>query len=405
MSGTESGGGGNVVWVDITAMSPRNDAVAMAKVMGRVVGLSIAASAAVLGWLVLVVMVTNSMSDAVQMFGLFGLIVAPFLYLVWKGMLVRDRWESGVSDFPSSADFSPAENARKIPYLDVTRKELLDSLQNLLATKRGAGPIVDEGKLRRELLIQYGGAILLCALGIALGYHWVIVPVAIALPFIWLNVRRRSLPDLDTVVARDRRPPVLLLRSFRDEYVRVPFLVAARFGPITPERRLEQGLTILNALGPLIAIGNPGEKLPHIGAARALFPEGEWQPAVLRFMDEAIFIAMIAGDTRWISWELERIVEKGGERKLAIVLPPSKYPGRWQNVLAALAKTRWAPALQSIDPADLLLAQLRADGSILVVGRTGKPFIQDYQLALAIALYQEFCKGEAQAIPLPPPAG
>jgi hypothetical protein len=393
MAAAESVEPPGVIAVDISRLSQPNDVAAYGRRVGRVSAIYFAGLFAVLGWLVVIVLLTNGASDTVQALAFFGLFVAPFVYLGWRGLLIRESWESGVSDFPTSADFSERENAEEIPFLNIQRRQLLDRLQAFLATRRGPSLIVDEAKLRRQQLLHASGAIIVCAIAIVSDNLWIILVLLVALPFGLVNVRRRSLPDLDAVLARDKRSPVLLLRSFRDEYVRVPNYIPTRLGSINPTRRLEQGLTILNALGPLIAVGNPGEPLPHIGAARAFLSNDAWQPAVLRWIDEAVLVVMIAGATEMIRWELERIVEKDSFHKFAIVLPPGQPSERWHNVMKVLSKTIWGPALASVDPKDVLLVQLRPNGTILIVRRTGLPFLQDYQLGMAILLYDRLIEG------------
>ena len=120
-----------------------------------------------------------------------------------------------------------------------------------------------------------------------------------------------------------------------------------RIGDVEQTRRFEQQVAgMLEAFGPLIAVGKPGEVACRRSAPPApTSPTAEWQPAVLRWIDEAVFIAMVAGATEWIRWELGRILEMGRVRHLLILVPPT--PGklnramgngvpvavRWNNVL------------------------------------------------------------------------
>jgi hypothetical protein len=222
------------------------------------------------------------------------------------------------------------------------------------------------------------------------------------------KARQAVQPTLEQVPSRDPRKPVLLLRSFQDDRIETIHRFHTRIGEIEQTRRFEQQVAgMLESFGPLVAIGQPGEELPPIGAARAYFSEAEWQPAVVRLIEEAAFIAMIAGATEWIRWELGRILEMGRARELLILVPPypgdwnwqMQYPGspeeRWQNVLDALAGTRWRPVLGTLNVRGLVLVLLRPDGRVLAIRRDGKavPYADDYQLAIAIALYEQFCRG------------
>jgi len=241
----------------------------------------------------------------------------------------------------------------------------------------------------------------------------VLLPVGVAVvgyPWILMQARQAVQPSLDQLRAHDKRKPVLLLRSFQDDVIQVFHRIPTRIGDMLQIRRFEQEIAgMLAAFGPVIAVGKPGEELPQIGAARAYLSEGEWQPAVMRWMDEAVFIAMVAGATEWIRWELSRILEMGRVRHLIILVPP--MPGkrnwemptttsteeRWNNVLGALAATRWAPALDTLETRGLLLVLLRPDGRVVAIRREGKdpPWADDYQIAVAIAIYDEFCRAAA----------
>lgn len=226
-----------------------------------------------------------------------------------------------------------------------------------------------------------------------------VLPLLAALagyPMVLRQSRQAVQPSLEAVRARDARKPVLLLRSFADDGIEMNHRFATRIGDVEQTRRFEQQLAgMFEAFGPLIAIGQPGEELPQIGAARGYRTEAEWQSEVIRWIDEARFIAMIAGPTEWVRWELGRVLEMGRLRHLLILLPPTieQRAPRWANVLDALAGTRWHSALAALDTGGLLLVLLRPDGTVLAMRRGGKapPYADDYQVAVAIALYEMFC--------------
>lgn len=65
----------------------------------------------------------------------------------------------------------------------------------------------------------------------------------------------------------------------------------------------------------LIAIGDPEEDVPKLGALRVYCDHHGWQEAVLKLMNDAAFIVMRPGDGPFLSWELEQIAERvGGEK-------------------------------------------------------------------------------------------
>jgi hypothetical protein len=188
-----------------------------------------------------------------------------------------------------------------------------------------------------------------------------------------------------------------LLRSFRDDEIKAKQRFPTPIGDISLERGFEQGIAgSLGAFGPLIGVGKPDEELPQIGASRAYLTDEEWQPGVLRWLDQSLLIVMIAGATEWITWELHRIVEMGRSERLFILMPPGTNRARWQNVVDSLSHTKWNAALRTVDINGLLLLQLRHDGKVIAIKRqTAITFIQDYQLAMAIALCEEFCQKPA----------
>src|SRR5262249_61590036 len=70
-------------------------------------------------------------------------------------------------------------------------------------------------------------------------------------------------------------------------------------------RRLEEiAVSALRPLGAAIAIGQPGERLPKLGAIRAYYPDDKWQAAVLEWMRRAQLIVLVGGASPWALWAL-----------------------------------------------------------------------------------------------------
>src|SRR4051794_32642162 len=86
------------------------------------------------------------------------------------------------------------------------------------------------------------------------------------------------------VLATDNlRPPVLLLRAFDDDEMAVG-----------PGETLEEILaTEFAKLGPLIAVGRPGERFPPKGAARLWLADASWQSGVDLLLQECQLIVMV----------------------------------------------------------------------------------------------------------------
>ncbi len=135
--------------------------------------------------------------------------------------------------------------------------------------------------------------------------------LAFALWRVWRRAQRYEAPSAAEALAADPRPPVLYLRSFRDDG---QSLVAdVRLAPLrhvfgalqlaTPEQHCADEL---EALGPVIAIGKPGEPLPELGAARLYVAHDAWQQEVLRLMRNAALVVVRVGASPGVLWEIEQ---------------------------------------------------------------------------------------------------
>jgi len=148
--------------------------------------------------------------------------------------------------------------------------------------------------------------------------------------------RRVSQPDASRLLETDERSPILLLRSFADDakQIRAKGLATrVLFLGLLGRKRLEAAIADeLSCLGPFIAIGQPGERLPRLGAARAYFGDDEWQSAVVDWIARARLIVMIAGRTPWVQWELRQIVRAGQLGKLLLLLPPGPVEDRRHRI-------------------------------------------------------------------------
>ena len=94
------------------------------------------------------------------------------------------------------------------------------------------------------------------------------------------RAKKHLAPSAATARSRDNRPPILLLRSFRDDETRV-LLSGWSASPWGTNTTLEELVVdCLAGHGPVVAIGRPGEALPPLGAAREYVDHGSWQQRV-----------------------------------------------------------------------------------------------------------------------------
>jgi TM2 domain-containing membrane protein YozV len=126
-------------------------------------------------------------------------------------------------------------------------------------------------------------------------------------------------------MARDPRPPVLYLRSFRDDDdahiddggSRAVGLTMELVRPPSPEEELAE---LLARFGPVVAIGKPGEPLPELGAARLYVPHDRWQRKVLDLMAAAGLVVVRVGTSPGVLWEIEQALRDVPRQRLVLVL-------------------------------------------------------------------------------------
>ncbi|MEU9483407.1 transferase [Streptomyces decoyicus] len=168
--------------------------------------------------------------------------------------------------------------------------------------------------------------------------------------------RPRSARSAAQALLADGRQPVLYLRSFADDDT------AARVddgAPVNLHSREEQLAAALSAFGPVIAVGRPGEPLPHLGAARFYLPQDDWQPVVLRLMELSQLIVLTLGLGEGLWWEVGQARATQPARKL-VLLAPGGLPGMAERLDAHLptpsrlnevtAGGSWISAVITFDP-------------------------------------------------------
>jgi hypothetical protein len=142
------------------------------------------------------------------------------------------------------------------------------------------------------------------------------------------------------LLASDERAPVLYLRSFSDDSVRIRtdrWVRRTWFDRLAgPEReRFEQVVAWhLWSYGPVIAIRRPGGSRQPIGAAREELDPDEWTRQIDEWLVSARLVSMVLGRTVGLQWEINRIRELGLRGKLLVLFPPideRELDSRWQE--------------------------------------------------------------------------
>ena len=210
-------------------------------------------------------------------------------------------------------------------------------------------------------LQQFAGGAILAIVGLPLAF-WGMLTL--------MQVRRFKAKSADEIKQQDPRPPVVYLRSFKDDQkasMVTPMggLASTAIFPtyVTEE---EQIATALSRIGPVIAIGQPGEPmldlrdlhnnpqltdaqrrraasfrklklgmqmgpliflmpqdkvLPDLGAARAYVGDHEWQDKVIDLLSQAQLVVLRAGETDSLLWEVQTVARSVSPEKILFLLP------------------------------------------------------------------------------------
>ena len=233
----------------------------------------------------------------------------------------------------------------------------------------GIAAVVSKGRRDRQLQKQISNTIL--SVGGAL--------------FVWTK-RKSALRGVD-MRQIDRRPPVLLLRSFDDDMM--VFQKGARDNNranlhrhgMTFERVIEDYLA---PFGPFIAIGRPDEPLSPLGAARDYVPDRTWQGEVEQRLRDASIIVLVIGTSQGLAWEIGRVADLAQLHKLILLFPPAgDVELRWQTLLAR-DSTAMNPVLPELIRPNRTLALIYADDLTPIVVE-GERDERSYETALRLA--------------------
>jgi hypothetical protein len=127
--------------------------------------------------------------------------------------------------------------------------------------------------------------------------------------------RQRSVVrSAEAEMTEDPRPPVLYLRSFKDDE-----RIARAIGFYSIEQEMKQALL---DIGPFIAMAEPDKQEPRDpGAARMRLPQNAWQHKVSEEMSRAALVIMRIGDTPGFWWEMQEAAERMNPERLVLLIP------------------------------------------------------------------------------------
>jgi hypothetical protein len=140
---------------------------------------------------------------------------------------------------------------------------------------------------------------------------------------------RRASHIYQNVREWDSRAPVVFLRTFtQDEYR----MVAGTYDPLLrltagiAEARTVDEIILEHAspYGPVIAIGNPRDPLPPLGAARIFLHGESWKEVVTSIVDSSKAIIMCPSQTEGVRWELNLIGRRSLFPRTAFLANPER---------------------------------------------------------------------------------
>jgi hypothetical protein len=135
--------------------------------------------------------------------------------------------------------------------------------------------------------------------------------------------RMRARGALQELLASGDKRPILYLRSFDIDQQAAKSALAEVAGMVTPVDTPEQELAkSLAPLGPMIAIGKPGERFPELGAARFYVTNDLWQQKIADAAAAARYVVLTTGITEGLRWEIGHLVRHLPPEKLIVWAHP-----------------------------------------------------------------------------------
>ncbi len=161
---------------------------------------------------------------------------------------------------------------------------------------------------------------------------------------LWYTGHRLGKRDARLVLQQSDQEYVLYLRSFADdESLQSQFGIGLssrgefRFTRVKTEEQLCRELE--RAVGPVVAIGRPGETLPELGAHRLYVDQEDWQSEVLTLAERAKLIVIRVGDSKGLHWELAQMLQSPFADKLILYSENRKLPPVFRERISSLGMT------------------------------------------------------------------
>jgi hypothetical protein len=140
---------------------------------------------------------------------------------------------------------------------------------------------------------------------------------------------------------RETRKPVLYLRPFSVDNM------TSRTGSRGQTRAESAFLEPLEKLGPVIAIGRPGESRPPAGGATRIYAEiadidKDWQRLFHKLLGKSAYVVLFAGVTGNVTWEIDQVFRREPFIPTILLLPFFESSSRNKKNREAMGEFRSA---------------------------------------------------------------
>jgi hypothetical protein len=157
------------------------------------------------------------------------------------------------------------------------------------------------------------------------------VPATIAVPVFAVSLllvtrgRRMRVGGAERVLAADARAPIVYLRPFGADRAEIAKRMSSRVR-ISPRERFEKTYEerlarTLRKIGPFVAVGDPTERLPLLGAARMYAADEDWRETVDELTARAGVVLLQAGEGDGLAWEVRHVIELDAPERAILSLP------------------------------------------------------------------------------------
>lgn len=154
----------------------------------------------------------------------------------------------------------------------------------------------------------------------ALGFVLFTAAVALA-----ARGRRMRVAGGERALAADARAPIVYLRPFGADSTQgvKRWVSRVRISPREGfDRTYEERLArTLRKVGPFVAVGDPTERLPLLGAARLYAADEDWQETVDELTARAGVVLLHAGESEGLAWEVQHVIGLDAPERAILSLP------------------------------------------------------------------------------------